>query len=99
MRFFKLLAVGVVALNSGGAFAGCAYENDVPIKSLSAGFEAWKAVTDAMAECGKSSSGTWIRNFDHQKINVAGMQGDPAEPYSRRSSVPVSNGTLHPAFR
>lgn len=30
----------------------CSFENTVPLKSLSAGFEAWKVVTDAMAECG-----------------------------------------------
>lgn len=34
------------------AHAACSFENDVPLKSLTAGFEAWKAVTDAMAECG-----------------------------------------------
>ena len=51
--FFKRLALaGVVSLMGSAAFAACSYENDVPIKSLSAGFEAWKAVTDAMAECG-----------------------------------------------
>ncbi|MEM9268748.1 MAG: extracellular solute-binding protein, partial [Pseudomonadota bacterium] len=32
--------------------ADCAFENTTTVKSLTAGFEAWKAVTDAMAECG-----------------------------------------------
>ena len=31
------------------------FPEHVPLKSLSAGFEAWKAVTDAMAECGNFS--------------------------------------------
>jgi len=33
------------------AMAACAFENTVPLKSLTAGFEAWKSVTSAMAEC------------------------------------------------
>jgi len=37
---------------SASAHAACGYKNTVPLKSLSAGFEAWKAVTGAMAECG-----------------------------------------------
>ncbi|WP_270728889.1 ABC transporter substrate-binding protein [Shimia sp. Alg240-R146] len=52
MKLKTLLAAGVVAMSSTAAFAGCAVENSVPLKSLSAGFEAWKAVTDAMGECG-----------------------------------------------
>ncbi len=48
----KLLLAGAMSLATTAAYAECAFENDVPIKSLSAGFEAWKAVTDAMAECG-----------------------------------------------
>ncbi|PSL16064.1 ABC transporter substrate-binding protein [Shimia abyssi] len=52
MKLKTLLAAGAVAMSSTAAFAGCAIENTVPLKSLSAGFEAWKAVTDAMAECG-----------------------------------------------
>ncbi|TCD15109.1 ABC transporter substrate-binding protein [Oricola cellulosilytica] len=49
----KTLAIGVaLSLMSSGAYAACSFENTTPIKSLSAGFEAWKSVTDAMAECG-----------------------------------------------
>ncbi len=43
---------GALMLGSGAAFAECAFENTTEIKMLSAGFEAWKAVADAMAECG-----------------------------------------------
>ncbi len=47
----RIVLAGTVSLLGSAALA-CSYENEVPIKSLSAGFEAWKAVTDAMAECG-----------------------------------------------
>ncbi|WP_415402078.1 ABC transporter substrate-binding protein [Tateyamaria sp. SN3-11] len=52
MYLKKLALAGAVSLMGTSAFAACAYENTVPLKSLTAGFEAWKAVTDAMAECG-----------------------------------------------
>lgn len=48
----KILMASAISLAASGAWAGCAFENTVPVKSLTAGFEAWKAVTDAMAECG-----------------------------------------------
>ncbi|MEM6460503.1 MAG: extracellular solute-binding protein [Pseudomonadota bacterium] len=48
----KLLLAGAMSLAVTGVAAACDFENTVPVKSLSAGFEAWKAVTDAMAECG-----------------------------------------------
>ena len=35
--------------------AACDFRNDTPVKMLSAGFEAWKVVTDAMKECGNFS--------------------------------------------
>jgi ABC-type glycerol-3-phosphate transport system substrate-binding protein len=43
---------GAMSLAGTFASADCAFENTVELRSLSAGFEAWKAVTDAMAECG-----------------------------------------------
>ena len=52
MKLKGLAAAGAVALGASGAWAGCAFENTVPVNSLTAGFEAWKAVTSAMAECG-----------------------------------------------
>lgn len=48
----KIAAAGAVSLLATGAWANCAVQNTVPLKSLSAGFAAWKAVTDAMGECG-----------------------------------------------
>jgi len=48
----NLLLAGAISLVSTGAYAACDFQNTVPLKSLSAGFEAWKAATSAMAECG-----------------------------------------------
>ncbi|MBB5514698.1 ABC-type glycerol-3-phosphate transport system substrate-binding protein [Rubricella aquisinus] len=50
LRSFALAAA--MAVIGTGAYADCAFENTTTVKSLTAGFEAWKAVTDAMAECG-----------------------------------------------
>jgi ABC-type glycerol-3-phosphate transport system substrate-binding protein len=52
MKFKTILMAGAMSLAGTFASADCAFENTVELRSLSAGFEAWKAVTDAMAECG-----------------------------------------------
>jgi multiple sugar transport system substrate-binding protein len=53
MMIKKTLAAAAFSLlMSVSAHAACAFQNTVPIKSLTAGFDAWKAVTSAMAECG-----------------------------------------------
>ena len=46
-----LLAAALLFVPS-AASSACEFDNEVPVKSISAGFEAWKAVTAAMAECG-----------------------------------------------
>lgn len=58
MTVFRMLAAAsVLALMAGSAAAAdCAIKNGVPIKSLSAGFEAWKAVTAQMTSCGDFSA-------------------------------------------
>lgn len=58
MRLLKALglASALALATAGGAGAACPFKNEVPLKSLSAGFEAWKAVTAAMAECGNFSA-------------------------------------------
>lgn len=61
MRINTYLLAGAVSLSAmvamaPAAHAECAIENDIEITSLSAGFEAWKSVTDAMAECGNFSA-------------------------------------------
>ena len=50
--FKTALVAGTLSLMSSGAYAACGFTNINTVKSLSAGFEAWKAVTSAMAECG-----------------------------------------------
>ena len=41
-----------VFILTGSVHAVCSFSNSVPLKSLTAGFQAWKSVTGAMAECG-----------------------------------------------
>ena len=47
-----LSLISSLLLFSGSVYAVCSFSNSVPLKSLTAGFEAWKSVTTAMAECG-----------------------------------------------
>lgn len=57
-RHWAVLA-GTVAITlavGGGARAECSYRNMTPLKSLSAGFEAWKTITGALAQCGNINS-------------------------------------------
>ncbi|VCU61527.1 Maltose/maltodextrin ABC transporter, substrate binding periplasmic protein MalE [Tritonibacter mobilis] len=56
MTLMTILKAGALSLAGAAASASCAFENTVPLKSLTAGFEAWKAATDAMAECGNFSA-------------------------------------------
>lgn len=89
MKLKTLALAGSMALMSSVAFAECAFENTVPLKSLSAGFEAWKAVTDAMAECG---------NFEaslDQEFREKQPEAFAANP-SLYNIGGVANGTLVP---
>ena len=52
MKLKTILMAGAMSVAGSIAAADCAFENTVELSSLTAGFEAWKAVTDAMAECG-----------------------------------------------
>ncbi|MEM9779440.1 MAG: extracellular solute-binding protein [Pseudomonadota bacterium] len=85
----KPLALGLgISLMSTGAYA-CAFENTQPVSSLSAGFEAWKSVTDAMAECG---------NFEaelDQEFRTKQPAAFAANP-SLYDIGGVSNGTITP---
>lgn len=54
-RTFLLACVLGIA-SAAGAQAQCPFKNDVPIKMLSAGFQAWKSVTTQMAQCGNFSA-------------------------------------------
>ena len=48
-------AVAITTLST-SAWAACSFDNDIELKSLSNSFDAMKAVTDAMAECGNVTS-------------------------------------------
>ena len=52
MKLKTILMAGAMSAVANAGAAECAFENEVPLRSLTAGFEAWKAVTDNMAECG-----------------------------------------------
>ena len=56
MKLKHIILAGAVSMMGTRVSAQCAYDNTTPLSSLSAGFEAWKAVTDAMAECGNFSA-------------------------------------------
>ena len=48
----QTLVVAALLVSSPGVHAACAFDNTTPVKLLAAAFEAWKAVSEAMAECG-----------------------------------------------
>ena len=85
----KIALAGAFSLLATGAYAGCAFENSVPVKSLTAGFEAWKAVTDAMAECGNVEA-----ELD-QEFRTKQPAAFAANP-SLYQIGGVSNGTITP---
>ena len=53
MKLKAIIAAAILATTAGTAAAECAYENTTDIKILATGFEAWKVMTEAMAECGQ----------------------------------------------
>lgn len=91
MRLLNFTAAALLAIGSGGAWADCAFENEVPLKSLTAGFDAWKAVTSAMAECGNVEA-----ELD-QEFRTKQPAAFAAEP-SLYHIGGVSNGTFAPLF-
>jgi len=88
MYLKKLALAGVVSLMGTSAFA-CDFENTVPVKSLSAGFEAWKAVTDAMAECGNFQAEL---DQEFRQKQPSAFEANP----SLYQIGGVSNGTITP---
>ena len=71
------------------AQAACSFQNAVPVKSLTAAFEAWKAVTASMAECGNVQAEL---DQEFRKKQPAAFAANPAL-YQLGG---VSNGTLVP---
>ncbi|SFJ59650.1 ABC transporter substrate-binding protein [Jannaschia pohangensis] len=89
MLIKKLALAGIFALSASTAMAACAFENSQEVKTLSAGFEAWKAVTDAMAECGNVSAEL---DQEFRTKQPAAFAADP----SLYAVGGVSNGTVTP---
>jgi len=92
MTIRPILLAGAAAVAfgaAGAASAECAFQNDTPVSSLTAGFEAWKSATDAMAECG---------NFEaelDQEFRTKQPAAFAATP-SLYAIGGVSNGTVTP---
>ncbi|MEO0861300.1 MAG: extracellular solute-binding protein [Pseudomonadota bacterium] len=89
MLIKKIALAGVFAVSASSAALACSFQNEVPVKSLSAGFEAWKAVTDAMAECGNVEA-----ELD-QEFRTKQPAAFAASP-SLYQLGGVSNGTITP---
>ena len=85
--FATMLAFAVFA--SGSVWAQCSEFVTTPVTSLSAGFDAWKVVTDAMAECGDLTAEL---DQEFREKQPAAMAADP----SQYTIGGVSNGTLTP---
>lgn len=52
MKTIMISLMAALALTAGAAYADCNYQGEETVKIMSASFEAWKVVTEAMAECG-----------------------------------------------
>ena len=85
----RIALAGTISLFATGAWAGCAFESQTPIKLLSAGFAAWKAASGAMAECGNFEA-ELDQEFRHKQ--PAAFEANPA----LYQIGGVSNGTLVP---
>jgi trehalose/maltose transport system substrate-binding protein len=76
MKIRYLLAVGSMAMMAGSAFAACEISDRVSIVGNE--FPAIQTVGAGAQECTGAEVATNL-TADHQQINVAGMQGNPAE--------------------
>ena len=83
------VAATLAAGLAGPASAACSFQNTVPLKTLSAAFEAWKAVTAAMAECGNVQSEL---DQEFRRKQPAAFAANP----SLYQLGGVSNGTIVP---
>ncbi|WP_170367812.1 ABC transporter substrate-binding protein [Ruegeria arenilitoris] len=98
MKLKTILMAGAMTMVTSTAWAACSFENTVPLKSLSAGFEAWKAVTDAMAECGNFGASL---DQEFREKQPEAFAADPAlyqiGGVSNATLVPLLNaGTIRP---
>lgn len=98
MKLKSILMAGALSLAASASWAGCAYENTTPLKSLTAGFEAWKAVTDAMGECGNFEASL---DQEFREKQPEAFAADPAlyqiGGVANATLVPLLNaGTIRP---
>ena len=88
--FIKKLTTAIaISAFATSVSAGCAFENNIELKSLSNSFDAMKAVAEAMAECGNVTSTLDVDFKDKQPEAFA------ANP-SLYQIGGVSNGTMVP---
>ncbi|PWG16674.1 ABC transporter substrate-binding protein [Salibaculum griseiflavum] len=98
MKLKTILMAGAMSVAGSVATAECAFENTTELRSLTAGFEAWKAVTDAMAECGNFEA-----NLD-QEFREKQPEAFAADPslyhiggVANSTMIPLLNaGTIRP---
>ncbi len=89
----------VLALsNAPAAMAACGIRNEVPVAVLSAGFQAWKSVTAAMAECGNVKAEL---DQEFSAKEPAAFAANPAlyqiGGVANETMVPLANaGTIRP---
>ena len=87
--FKQILLAGAASLALATGAQACAFQNETEVSILSAGFEAWKAVTDAMIECGNVNA-----ELD-QEFRTKQPAAFAANP-SLYTLGGVSNGTITP---
>lgn len=85
----RLILCAVLAAAFANPAAACGFQNAVPVKMLSAGFEAWKVVSDAMKACGNFSPEL---DQEFRTKQPAAFAADP----SLYAIGGVANGTLVP---
>ncbi len=53
MKLKAMIIATILTATASTVMADCAYKNTTEVKILATGFEAWKVMTEAMAECGR----------------------------------------------
>ena len=91
-------AFSTAALQSSDARAACAFQNEIPVKISAAAFQAWKSVTEAMAECGNVEAEL---SQEFQLKQAAGFAAKPSLYHiggvANSSMVPLLNeGLIRP---
>ncbi|MCY4445858.1 MAG: extracellular solute-binding protein [Rhodobacteraceae bacterium] len=97
----KKIVIGLVVsiwLMPTSLWAACAYDNQTEIKSFSAAFQAWKSVTNAMAECGNFQA---VLDQEFNQKHVEAFSANPSLYHiggvAGSSLVPLlNNGLIRP---